>query len=272
MKKDLYVLDGGIGKNICFTSCLDKLNDITIMSTWPKIFTNHPNVNFAYHYDLCAWRDNTDFLNKFNDVYILDGYSSYFLKNKIHLINSFRKILGLENLNDLYSEIYYTDEDAENMQPLLNQLQDFVMVQFVGSDESYMQTDFVGSRSLSKKQSQQIIDILNFDLKLNVLNVFSLKDFFENTCKIDITLNYMNYAYLIKHSVGFIGIDSCLNHMSSNRFCQSKGVVLWNDDNVKERFSYKKNINLTTNTPKVMRFDVNTIIDNFQKLIIKEQK
>ena len=35
-------------------------------------------------------------LNKFNDVYLIDGYSSYFLKNKIHLVNSFRKILGLE--------------------------------------------------------------------------------------------------------------------------------------------------------------------------------
>jgi hypothetical protein len=59
--------------------------------------------------------------------------------------------------------------------------------------------------------------------------------------------------------------------MSSNKFCQTEGVVLWNDDNVKERFCYDKNINLTTNTPKIMRFDVNTVIDNFKKVINKKQ-
>jgi len=271
MKEDLYVLGGGIGKNICFTSCLSELNNITIMSSWPQVFTNHPNVNFAYDNDLYPWKDNTVFLNKFNNVHIIDAYSSFFFKNKIHLVNSFRNLLGLEMIDSLYSEIYFTDEEDKNMQPLLHQLQNFVMVQFIGGDESHLQTDFIGSRSLNKKQSQEIINILNFDLKLNVLNVFSFKDFFENTCKIDINLNYINYAYLIKHAKGFIGIDSSLNHMSSNKFCQTEGVVLWNDDNVKERFCYNKNINLTTNTPKTMRFDVNTVIDNFKKVMDKKQ-
>jgi len=54
--------------------------------------------------------------------------------------------------------------------------------------------------------------------------------------------------------------------MSANKFCNTKGVVLWNDNNVVERFCYDKNINMTTNTPHVMRFNVNEVIDNFQKI------
>ena len=109
---------------------------------------------------------------------------------------------------------------------------------------------------------------MNFDLKLNVLNVFSTDDLLSNTAKIKKTkLDYMNYAHLLKYAKGFIGIDSSLNHMSANKFCDTKGVVLWNDENVIERFSYNKNINLITNTPRVMRFDVNNIIDNFKKIV-----
>ena len=46
--QDLYVLDGGIGKNICFTNCLAKLGKVNVMSTWPKVFTNNQNkYNFS---------------------------------------------------------------------------------------------------------------------------------------------------------------------------------------------------------------------------------
>ena len=140
----------------------------------------------------------------------------------------------------------------------------------MGSDESVEETDFEGARGLIKEQAQNIVDVLNFDLKLNVLNVFSTKNLLTNTAKIEkTTLNYMNYAHLLKYAKGFIAIDSSLNHMSANKFSNTKGVVLWNDENVMERFYYNKNINMTSNTPRVMRFNINEVIDNFQKIGIK---
>lgn len=265
MNNNLYVVDGGIGKNICFTSCLNDLGKINVMATWPKIFKNHPSVNFCYSYDISPWGDKTEFLNKFDEVYILEGYNSFFYKNKVHLITNFKRQLNI-NSEETINEIYFTEKENQEIQPLLQQLQDFVMVQFMGSDEAATETDFIGSRGITKDDGQKIIDILNFDLKLNVLNVFSKKDHFKNTCKIDVFLDYMNYAHLLKYAKGFIGIDSCLNHMSANRFCNTRGVVLWNDENVNERFSYEKNINLISNTPRVMRFNTNEIIDHFQTI------
>lgn len=264
---DLYVIQGGIGKNICFSSCIDDLGKINVMSSWPKVFKNHPNVNFSYDYTLKPISDNTSFLNKFNDIHLIEPYNSYFHKNKIHIVKNFRSLCGINQDREIYNELYFTEIEENNILNISSSLKNYVMVQFMGSDEQELNTDFVGSRGLIKEQAQKIIDILNFDLKLNVINVFSSIDFFKNTTKIqNINLDYMNYAHLLKYAKGFIAIDSCINHMSANKFCNTKGVVLWNDENVIERFCYDKNINMITNTPRVMRFNVNEVIDNFQKI------
>lgn len=268
---DLYVLQGGIGKNICFTSCIDTLGKINIMSPWSKVFKNHPNVNFSYNYEVSPIKDNTSFLNKFNNVYLIEPYDSYFFKNKIHLVKNFKRICNINEDKEVYNEIYFTEKEEEDIQPIVSSLGNYVLVQFIGSDESIEETDFEGSRGLIKQQAQKIVDILNFDLKLNVLNVFSIKDLLNNTAKIEkAKLDYMNYAHLLKYAKGFIAIDSCINHMSANKFCSTKGVVLWNDENVIERFSYNKNINIISNTPRVMRFDVNQVIDSFEKIRSKD--
>jgi|TARA_E500000318_G_scaffold3941_1_gene4220 hypothetical protein len=269
--QDLYVLDGGIGKNICFTNCLAKLGKVNVMSTWPKVFTNNPNVNFSYDSQLNPLLDKTTFFNKFENIYMIQGYDPYFHRNKIHLINNFRRILNQDTNEILYNEIFYSEEEEEEIQPLLEKLESFILVQFIGSDEGSKETDFFGSRALTRQEAQEIINVINFDLKLNVVNVFSLKNHFNNTAQLDIQLDYRNYAHLIKYAKSFVAIDSSLNHMSANRFCNTKGVVLWNDENVHERFCYDKNINLFSNTPGVMRFDKNIILDSLHKNI-KESK
>ena len=264
---DLYVLRGGIGKNICFTSCINHLGKINIMSSWPKVFKNHPNVNFCYDHEYSPIIDNISFLNKFDNVYDIEPYDPYFHKNKTHLINNFRRLCSIDQNEEIYNEIYFNENEEEDIQHIVSSLDNYVLVQFIGSDEQSTETDFIGSRGLIKEQAQKIVDILNFDLKLNVLNVYSSVDLLKNTAKIEKTkLDYMNYAHLLKYAKGFIAIDSSLNHMSANKFCSTKGVVLWNDENVIERFSYDKNINIISNTPRVMRFDVNQVIDNFQKI------
>jgi len=268
---DLYVLQGGIGKNICFTSCINHLGKINVMSTWSKVFKNHPNVNFCYDYDYSPIIDNTSFLNKFDNVYDIEPYDSYFHKNKIHLVKNFRRLCKIKEDEEVYNEIYFTEKEEEDIKHIVSSLESYVLVQFMGSDEQFEETDFVGSRGLIREEAQKIIDILNFDLKLNILNVHSSVDLFKNTAKIEKTkLDYMNYAHLLKYAKGFIGIDSSLNHMSANKFCNTKGVVLWNDENVPERFLYDKNINMITNTPRAMRFDINQVIDNFQKVRRKD--
>jgi hypothetical protein len=267
MNESLYVLNGGIGKNICFTSCLKELQNVNIMSSWPKIFSHHPNVNFCYNLNLTPLLDKSEFLNKFKKVHFVEAYDKYFFMNKIHLVNNFRRITNQSILENAYNEIYFSHDEEVRLKPILSKLENFVLVQFVGSDEHEVETDFEGSRSIRRDLAQSIIDVLNFDLKLNVVNVFSLKNTFKNICEIDQSLCYRNYAHMIKYAKGFIAIDSCLNHMSANKFCNTRGVVLWNDQNANYRFNYSKNCNIITNTPNVMRFDINEVVDNFTKIL-----
>ena len=271
MSESLYVLNGGIGKNICFTSCLKGLQNINIMSPWPKIFLHHPNVNFSYNINITPLLDKSDFLQKFEKVHFVEAYDKYFFMNKIHLVNNFRRITNQSILENAYNEIYFSHDEEDRLKPILSKLENFVLVQFVGSDEHEAETDFEGTRSLTKDLAQSIIDVLNFDLKLNVVNVFSQKNLFKNTSQIDQPLCYRNYAHMIKYAKGFIAIDSCLNHMSANRFCSTRGVVLWNDHNANYRFNYSKNCNITTKTPNVMRFDINNVIDNFTKIFTENE-
>lgn len=273
MSNNLYILNGGIGKHICFTSCINHLDKINIMSAWPKVFKNHPSVNFSYDYFFSPTIDNVSFFNKFDNVYAIEPYDPHFHKNKIHLVKNYRLLCNINQDEDIYNELYFNENEEEDIQHIVSSLEDYVMVQFMGSDEMSTDTDFIGARGLIKEQAQKIVDILNFDLKLNVLNVYSSVDLLKNTAKIEKAhLDYMNYAHLLKYAQGFIGIDSSLNHMSANKFCNTKGVVLWNDENVIERFSYDKNINIISNTPRVMRFDVNQVIDNFQKIRSKNDQ
>ena len=94
MKEDLYILNGGIGKHICFSSCLNKFKKINVMSWCPELFKNHPNVNFSYRHVISPIKDDTVFLNKFNNVYNIEAYDSFFFCNKIHLVKNYRKILN----------------------------------------------------------------------------------------------------------------------------------------------------------------------------------
>ena len=70
--------------------------------------------------------------------------------------------------------------------------------------------------------------------------MYLAKNHFNNTATLDVKLDYKRYAHLVKYSKSFVAIDSSLNHMSANRFCDTRGVVLWNDENVNERFYYIK--------------------------------
>ena len=122
-KKDLFILSGGIGKHICFSSCLNKLDKVNIMSPWSKLFTNHPNVNYSYDLIVNPLYDDVEFLSKFKSVQFVEAYNSYFHLNKTHLVNSFRKIFNIDDSEGIYNEIYFTEHEEKTIQPIVSQLQ-----------------------------------------------------------------------------------------------------------------------------------------------------
>lgn len=265
---DLYFIEGGIGKNIAFTSLLNRFEQpIAVNSFWRKVFKNHSKVAAVYDsLNLFDTEYNNGLLKQLGNLYYPEPYKTDFLRGDKHIIDSFYELCEFEKPEKHETEIIFSEEEIKDIEALTEKLKPFVLVQFTGSDiEIKKDLDEFTTRSLNKKQSQEIINILNFDLKLNVINVTNQKHSFKNTCTVEYPLDYRNFSLLLNYSQSFICIDSFLNHASSNKFCNNKGVVLWHALKSSKMFGYEKNKNIISRAPYFMNFDTKEIIDTYLK-------
>ena len=266
---DLYSIPGGIGKCISFSSTISKLeSDIAVCSNWTSLFINHPKVIGSYEFPGFYEKEtNAKFSSYFDNFFYLEPYSSkQFLQEGKHISECFQSMQGIENF-DKKAEIFFHQNDVKDLLNIVKEIDPFVLVQFSGTDDTFLKENDLYTRSLNRKQAQEIINILNFDLKLNVINVKNPNDTgtYENLCQIKHPLDYIKYMILLSFSRGFIGIDSFLQHASSNRNKVTNGVVLWGSTSSK-LFGYEHNINLQTKAPYKMIFNTKEIMDSFSLL------
>jgi len=267
-KLNIYLTQGGIGKTIAFTSILDKLNEkICISSPWGAVFNHHPNVDTIYpFYD---WNQITNkiFYKHFNEIIYHEPYYGEFLKGNFHLIEAFHQKYNLK-YDGLYHNVVFSEEENTYYSDLSKQIGDFVMVQFVGSDADFNRDiNEIGTRNLDIPTAQKLINILRFDFKLSVIDVNNTNSFFENIYQPPHPLLYRDYLNLLRFSKTFISIDSCLNHMSAYKDTPKKGVCLWRDEDYGKLFQYNHNINLYSDLPFTMRFNVNNICEKVEKIL-----
>lgn len=265
---NIYITQGGIGKTIAFTSILDKLNEkICVSSSWGAVFNHHPNIDTIYpFYD---WNQITNkiFYKHFNEIVYHEPYYGEFLKGNLHLIEAFHKKYNLK-YDGLYHNVVFSEEENTYYSDLSKQIGDFVMVQFVGSDADFnINLNEIGTRNLDIPTAQEIIDVLRFDFNLSVVDVNNTNSFFKNIYQPPHPLLYRDYLNLLKFSKTFISIDSCLNHMSAYKDTPKKGVCLWRDEDYGKLFQYNHNINLYSDLPFTMRFNINNICENVEKIL-----
>ena len=269
---NLYFIQGGIGKNISFTSTLNSFKEQICISTgFPNVFKEHPKV--AATYPFLNWMEvekNKKILSSMNQIIDIDPYKTDFLSGEKHINQSFFEILNLEASSSKFknNEIYFSKEEEEFLLPIIKQLGSYVMIQLIGSDvnlDENIEYSSMNSRALKKKQIQEIINILNFDMKMNVVNVSDGKNKYTNTANIEFPIDYRKYMILLKYSQSFIAIDSFLQHASANKLALKRGLVLWGPTDSK-MFGYDHNINLKSEVPYFMNFKTQNILDNFKKI------
>jgi ADP-heptose:LPS heptosyltransferase len=266
---DLYFVPGGIGKCISFTSLLARLDSpVGVCSGWKSLYEDHPKVYGSYDMTSFYEPEKNEYFSSYFDnfIYLDPYYSQHFLKQKKHISECFQLMRGID-MPTKQSEVFFNSKDIEDLSSIINKVDPFVLVQFSGSDDTFLKENDLYTRSLNRKQAQEIINILNFDLKLNVINVKNPEDTstYENLCEIQHTLDFKKYMILLSFSRGFIGVDSFLQHASSNKNKIVNGVVLWGSTSSK-LFGYEHNINLQTKAPYKMIFKTNEIMDSFSSL------
>lgn len=235
IKMVYFVVDGGIGKHIMATALIDELvniyDEVEVVSAYPEIFYNLKGV-----IDSWSFKDagKFDTLQPDTVLYSNPYYSDYVFGNK-HLLTCWAEALNIEYSGQL-PQIILDKEPADIVRNAVNAINSpFIIVQFGGGQSPYnynKQIKFNDNgqlRSYPLNLAQQFID--EFKQRhphIEIVNYCMSNEPYSHLqgC-INLDLGYLIYAGLLPYSLGFVGIDSSLQHMAANRFNNKKGVVIW---------------------------------------------
>jgi len=269
---NLHVVHGGIGKQVAFTSILNKLSDkICIASPWGNVFLNHPMVESVYPDFGYGAYDMNKFFKSFENIIYTEPYYGPFLKGEMHLIEAYHEKLNLK-CDGLYHTVTFSEEELHYYSKFIEELGDYILVQFNGSDVDFNKPlNELGARNVDINLAQQIINVLALDLNKKVIEVNNGQQQFKNTFTLRKQPEYREYLVMARYCQSFIGIDSCLNHMSAFKDNPKKGVVLWRDSEYGKLFEYSHNTNIYSSLPLQMKFNINEVIENVFSLCSNSQ-
>tara|TARA_R100001460_G_scaffold107408_1_gene156135 strand:- start:34 stop:828 length:795 start_codon:yes stop_codon:yes gene_type:complete len=263
---DLHVVSGGIGKQVAFTSVLNKFDEkVCVSSHWPDVYKDNIHVEEVYPSTHLSHHGNEFLYKNFKNIIHVEPYCGNMLKGGMHLIEAYHEKLGLK-CDGLYHTVNFSKESERYYSKFIEELEDFVLVQFTGSDKGEY---LLGDRNLNKELSQEIINVIRFDFNIKVIDVNEGQTIYENIFTPRKQPQYREYLMMMKHCKTFIGIDSSLNHMSAYQSNPISGLCLWRDKAYAKMFEYPHNTNIYSKLPAKMNFDKNYLFDCVDKLFKK---
>lgn len=235
---DKYVIlevTGGIGKNVVATSVLKPLKEkykdreIIVVSSWPEVFLYHPIPHTVYKYSYTP-----NFYNKYiessDSIFIRhDPYSdSDFINGKVHLIESFFKICGLErsllvNKPDVHMNSLFEDRMATHFSNIDKPL---MVIQTHGGGQGLKDVSYAWPRDIPKYLIEDIIKRNKEKYHIvEICNKGSQRVDNDSTiCTPDIT-STLDVMAILKMSKKRLLIDSFLQHIAASWDLPS--TVLW---------------------------------------------
>ena len=255
---NLYLIEGGIGKHIMFSSMINDLSKnekIGIMSLYPDLFKYHPKVEISVGYNEPEFYKK--YKNKINIIH-REPYKSNFIVNENHLIYEWVSLYDAE-VNSIFPDIYITKTDYENAKKIISNIGDFILVQFSGGQEyndiNKPYVDFKGFiRNYPRSLAQELVNLIkNNNPELNILNfgypnepTYNLEGCINTNCSISLMIAISKFAS------GCICIDSSLQHIFAERNNFKKSIVLWGSTKP-GNYGYDKNINLIREIKRIDR-------------------
>lgn len=265
MKKCLLNVEGGLGKNVMFTSILEEFktkkgyDEIYVISPYFDVFKCCPSVTDAFppsqnnlYQELVLAEDC--------DVYWKEPYSNQrFIKKQCHLFEAWAEELGFElsNKGDEYKpnlskiETLFPELITLTNQTLEKLGNEFIIVQFCGGqsplciqDEHGCLMPYNATNEPIKRnyfKGQEIINQIKKAKPNYKILHFSLPNepSYEGAEKFQ--LPYLAYLLLAKHAKGVITTDSSLQHIATS-VCDNV-TVIWGETRP-EHFGYKCNKNV----------------------------
>jgi len=247
-----YVVEGGVGKCIAFSSLIPKLVEknnakIRIFTPYPDVFANNPEVEWVLDQNTVNW--NHQYIQESDEIVYVEPYKSNYIKGEQHLIEAYANLLGV-TLDGTEQPKMYTDHLSENVKTAFKEAEisdKYMLVQFSGgqsplgweNNAHYQSID--AGRNYHAFLAQKLIDMLYAEYPDTTIINFSLPNepHYENTIKLQLPFAVWHEA--LKGAQGFISIDSSLQHLSAS--AGLTGVVLWGSTRFNQ-LGYKHNTNM----------------------------
>ena len=266
--KNIYVVMGGLGKNIMFSSLIpalcekDNVERISIITAWDFIFKHNEQVDQVL--PVPGWKYEP-LLEQFDNIIYHEPYLGNYIKEKnLHITQDWANNLGISisTPTPYVKHIYSKNEETEDYS-LSSPLTDkYCVVQVNGGNGLF--GDNVNSPrdyrlDLVQKLIVRIRDRLNLDVVCfrlpNEPNPSNTLTFESKSEK-----GVLGILPLIESSEFVITIDSALMHFAA--CTNKKTIVLWNTTQTSpERIGYTFQTNLTCHNDIAIDIDPNLILE-----------
>ena len=278
-----YIVEGGVGKCVAFTSLISKLrkkSEVQIYTPYIDCFAGNPDVKMAFESTLPLQDPR---IMASDNIYYSEPYKSNFQFGKQHLIESYCKLHNVDFDTSMKPKIY-TEQHKDSVKEWLdkNEIKKYILIQFSGGQPKWNYADGVQYQNINPNRNyqpflaQQLVNILLEEYKdTTIINcVLPNEPHYQGTIRCD--LHWSQIHEMLKGSEGFISIDSCLNHFSAS--AEKHGVVIWGSTRWTQ-FGYSHNKNLqfhmkddwdetkyVESDPRNVMVEPKLIIDSFKKL------
>lgn len=276
--KNLYLVNGGLGKNILFTSLIPSLceksqsDKISIMCTWKFIFDTNERVDEVHDW-LTDWRFIPHLSHFDNLIYHEPYHSNYVIKDKHHILNAWSELYGIETPNN---NPYINKKNVESFDSAINtklseplRKKDYCVVQFTGGKEGRMV-----NANEPRDYRLDLVQTLLFKIydKLN-LDVICFRHDHEPNPEIAISFqsesdkDTLSIIPIIENAKLVICIDSSLMHFAAS--CNhDKVIVLWNELYTKpERIGYSNHNHFRCSHDNPIDIDPSLIFHKAEELL-----
>jgi len=266
--KNIYIVTGGLGKNILFTSLIpslckkDKVERISIVATWPHVFSSNEQVDQVQPFLNLGWK-HEPILEQYDNVIYHEPYLSNYIKDKdMHMLNDWANGLGI-SLVDPKPKPYIknTNEDDYSLSEPLTKSK-YCVVQVNGGAGQFGE-NVNSPRDYRLDLVQKLIFRIKKQLDLDVV-CFRL----ESEPKPSDTITFKSKSEegvlgilpLIENAEFVVTIDSALMHFAA--CTDKKTITLWNTSQTSpERIGYTFQTNLTCYNDIAIDIDPNLIIE-----------
>jgi len=277
--KNLYVVHGGLGKNILFTSLIpslckkDGVEKISVMTPWPFIFRYNKQIDGVEPFDRqFGWKLHPHLTKYDNIIYHEPYYSNYIIDENIHMVDDWAQGLDIEPvinkpyvpiMNIDHGHTFYSISPDETCDPPEKK---YCVVQ-VNGGYGQQGNNIIIPRDYRLDLVQKLISKIRKEFNLDVI-CFRLqtepKPSDTITFKANTEDGLLNILPIIEDSEFVISIDSSLKHLAA--CTDTKTIALYNKIETRpEKIGYSFQTNLICENDICIDIDPVDILETIRK-------